>query len=326
MVFRSVLVLAALLIAPIAHAQEPGAKAEPSNGDDLAAIGAKLNDPTSDVWALQFEFDALAFRGRVSGNDYEWGGQMLFQPIMPFSLTKDWKLITRPVLTFSFTKPIPVIDGRAEAIVAGLDNFSPGTSRRFGPAALVEFDDVGGFGDIQLPLIFSPKPTSQFSLGKKFSWGLGPTFLFPSASDEKLGTEKWSAGPVALALYKDKRNTVGVLGQYWRSFAGDSDRDDVSLLVGQLFIWRMYGTWQVGMNPIITYNTEATSGNRWTVPIGLVVGKTHMFGKLPMKIQAGFDYSLVAPRNFGTEWKVKIMITPVIPALVKTPLLELVQR
>jgi hypothetical protein len=35
---------------------------------------------------------------------------------------------------------------------------------------------------------------------------------------------------------------------------------------------------------------------------------------------------VVAPRDFGTVWKTKLLITPVIPGLVKRPLTELVQR
>ena len=51
----------ATLVAPRAHAQhpaeEPHETGTPPNTHSLATIGAKLNDPTSDVWALQFEFE-----------------------------------------------------------------------------------------------------------------------------------------------------------------------------------------------------------------------------------------------------------------------------
>jgi hypothetical protein len=35
---------------------------------------------------------------------------------------------------------------------------------------------------------------------KGIIWGAGPIFVFPTATDEKLGSEKWSAGPSAVAL------------------------------------------------------------------------------------------------------------------------------
>jgi hypothetical protein len=31
-------------------------------------------------------------------------------------------------------------------------------------------------------------------------WGIGPSLAIPAATDKKLGTQKWSAGPAAVAL------------------------------------------------------------------------------------------------------------------------------
>jgi hypothetical protein len=294
----------AILGAPLAHAEHEGEPGVAAHQQSLATIGRKLNDPTADIWALQFEFDMLTSRGRTSGQDWKYGGQMLFQPVMPFEWSKNWKLLTRPVIPFIFSTEVP-----SASATGG-----------------IEFDSKGGIGDIVLPLFWSPKPTSRFSLGKRLSWALGPTFSFPSASSASLGSEKWEVGPVALLLYKDHEHTAGFLGQYWWSFAGDDSRDDTSHLSFQYFFYRMFGTWQIGTNPIVTFNNEADSGDKWTVPIGITIGKTIRVGKLPMKIQVGLDYSVVAPRDFGTVWKTKLLITPVIPGLVKRPLTELVQR
>ncbi len=133
-------------------------------------------------------------------------------------------------------------------------------------------------------------------------------------------------GPAAVALYKSHTITAGFLGQYWWSFAGDSSRDDTSQASILYFFWYMLGTWQIGMNPTINFDNEASSGNKWDVPIGITVGNTIKVGKVPMKIQVGLDYSVVHRRDFGNRWRVKLLLTPVIPSLVKKPLLELVQR
>ena len=82
------------------------------------------------------------------------------------------------------------------------------------------------------------------------------------------------------------------------------------------------GNWQVGMNPIISYNDKARSGDKWNVPVGITVGKMVKFGKQPVKIQAGVDYSLAYQDDYGERWKFKVMITPVIPALIKEALLS----
>src|ERR1700722_15034826 len=58
--------------------------------------------------------------------------------------------------------------------------------------------------------------------------GAGPVFLYPTATDELLGTGKWGAGPTAVVLKQFGGWTVGALmNQIW-SFAGDSDRSYVS--------------------------------------------------------------------------------------------------
>jgi hypothetical protein len=296
--------LVAMLAAPLAHAEHEGEPGVAAHQQSLNTIGRKLNDPTSDIWALQIEFDTNITRGRLSGNDYKYGGQMLIQPVMPFEWSEHWKLLTRPVVPIVFSTDVP-----SPAFGGGID-----------------FDSKGGIGDIELPLFWSPKPTSRLSLGKKFAWALGPTWSFPTASSDSLGSGKWEVGPVFLALYKDHNVTAGTLAEYWWSFAGDGDRDDTSHASIIYFFYYNIGQWQIGTNPTISFNDKASSGNKWNVPIGLTVGKTIRIGKLPMKIQIGLDYSVIHQRDFGEQWKVKLQITPVIPSLVKKPLTQLFQR
>lgn len=79
------------------------------------------------------------------------------QPVIPFSLSRDWKLITRTIPPFIYV----------EASVAG-------------------GDDKSGLGDIVQSFFLSPKaPTSA-----GWIWGAGPVFLYPSASDDALGADK----------------------------------------------------------------------------------------------------------------------------------------
>ena len=70
--------------------------------------------------------------------------------------------------------------------------------------------------------------------------------------------------------------------------------------------------WSVGAGPSITYNHEAESGDRLTVPIGLGVTKTVRVGKLPMKLRAEVHYSIIRPESYGKAWNIRLQITPVI--------------
>jgi len=78
--------------------------------------------------------------------------------------------------------------------------------------------------------------------------------------------------------------------------------------------------WQVGMNPVISYDNKATKGNRWNVPIGLNVAKTTAVGKTPVKFQLGLEYSVVSQDDFGKRFLIKLKVIPVIQGLVNKPI------
>jgi hypothetical protein len=79
--------------------------------------------------------------------------------------------------------------------------------------------------------------------------------------------------------------------------------------------------WQVGFDPTITYDDQATSGNRWNVPIGLYAGTTTRAGMLPINVKVGGEYSVVSQDLFGQRFRFRIQITPVIPSLIWNPVL-----
>jgi hypothetical protein len=75
-----------------------------------------------------------------------------------------------------------------------------------------------GLGDISYTGWLSPVD------GGPITFGIGPSLSFPTATDEKLGTEKWSAGPSAVAVAQPGPLVLGgLIRQLW-SFAGDDDR------------------------------------------------------------------------------------------------------
>lgn len=86
-----------------------------------------------------------------------------------------------------------------------------------------------GLGDINYTGWLSPAG------GGPITWGIGPSISFPSATDEKLGTEKWSAGPAAVMVAQPGPLVLGGLVQPW-SFVRDDDRQDVSQMLIQPFV------------------------------------------------------------------------------------------
>ena len=281
--------------------------------DTAAEAGRKLADPTSNIWALFTEIDYTWSEGDFTGGSWRSGQAVIFQPIMPIPFSENWKLITRPTLPIIAQQDVP--DGfscqHMDCVRHGPEGFE------VAPGTRVNFDNNSGLGDAFVPMMLSPNPKPGDQLG----WGLGPTFLFPTATDDQLGTDTWEAGIAGVLTYKTDHTNSVFFPQYWWSYSEDGDAEETShgsILYG--FWYNLPNAWAIGTAPTITYNDKADSDNAWNVPVGMMVAKTIMFGKMPIKFQFGVEKSIVRQENFGKDWAVRFNIIPVIPGLFKKPL------
>lgn len=278
-----------------AHPPAPdGSHAAPPHSEDLGQIGGKLANPLGNLWSLQFSLNAPQFYdGDVNEGDPELGADLVFQPVMHIPLfgagEDEWALITRPIVPFILNTPIP----------QGQNSF----------------DNKGGIGDIQLPLLVSPSK----KLTGNMIFGGGPVFQFPTATNNDLGDDQWAMGPAVVVGYKTKNATMGLFPNwFWKiGSAGQGSKSDVKKMsILYFFNYQLAGAWQFGMNPTVTYNDKASSGNKWNVPVGPYVGRTIKVGKTPLNIRVGAEYSVVSPDDFGNRFQFRLLITPVIPSLI----------
>jgi hypothetical protein len=257
------------------------APAEPEAAEQSASeLNRKLTNPVSTIWSLTNQFNNFKL---ANGH---WNNNWNFQPVLPLSLTKDWNLITRPVIPLYNIVPHETAPG--------------------------QFERTAGLGDMVLLELLSPANSGNWILGA------GPTFIFPTATSKSTGQGKWQAGPGVVVGYLTKKFILGVFPQQWFSIGGDPDRPATSQLNLQPIAAVFFGDgWNVGYSGNILANWKASSGDVWTVPIGLGVGKVVKLGRLPVKINLSLQYMPVRPRNTGQEWDVQVQITPVIPKLIK---------
>ena len=117
------------------------------------------------------------------------------QPVIPFSVGKDWNLITRWIIPIIYQPlPVPLPSGQPE-----------------------QKTGVYGLGDLNPSFFLSPKKS-------KVTWGVGPTFVFPTATNTTyLGQGKLSIGPTVVALVQPPHFTIGILANNYWSVAGHSD-------------------------------------------------------------------------------------------------------
>ena len=224
-----------------------------------------------------------------------------FQPVFPFHLNDDWNLIARPILPIVYQEPF-LSGGELQQAEEQLG------------------DDVGrnlfGLGDLTPELFFSPSKPTELAPGVSFVWGVGPAFQLPTATNDLLGSGKWSAGPgfVAFLSAKPLRITAGFLLNNLWSFAGDDDRADVNAMTLQPFVnYNLDKGWYLVSAPLITANCEADGDNRWTVPIGGGFGRIFEIGHQPINAQLTAYYNAVKPDDTGANWQLRAEWTFLFP-------------
>jgi hypothetical protein len=194
-----------------------------------------------------------------------------FLPLVAIPLGERWKLIN---LTL--------------AMVADAPGGVPG---RPGNPEPVPGPKVFGLGDLTDAVFFTP-PTGS----KSFVWGFGPAFTLPIATDEVLGSGKWSAGPALRVAWRPGKWNLGAFAVYLWSYAGDLDRSDVSQLMIRPLIRRQLGDgWYLTSNPIITANANASSGQRWVVPLGGGIGKRFDLGSSEIAVAVHAYANVIKP-------------------------------
>jgi hypothetical protein len=246
----------------------PG-RAQTSNEAELAK---KLQNPVADLISVPLQNNWDFGIGPADAMRYT----LNVQPVIPFSLTTDWNLITRTI--------IPIV--HAESPIKG-------------------GRDKSGLGDILQSFFFSPRaPVGGWIIGA------GPVFLYPSATDSALGGEKWGAGPTGVLLRQQNGWTYGMLVNHLWSFAGTDRRQAVNATFMQPFLSYTTETYTTfGFNTETTYNWENKQG---TVPLNWTVSQLLKLGSQPIQFQLGARYYAEKPEG-GPDWGMRFGVTWLLP-------------
>ena len=257
-----------------------GATAPDSSQDEdsksTEALAKKTQNPVADLISVPFQNNFNFDFGPNNVTQYV----LQFQPVIPIHLSEDWNLITRTILP-TINQPSP----------------APGIRSAF------------GLGDLNPSVFLSPaKPGA-------LTWGVGPTFTFPTATDSLLGSGKYSAGPTVVALTQPGHWVIGVLANNQWSFAGWGSRPVNAMFIQPFVNYNFHHGWYLASSPIITADWEANSRNRWTVPVGGGAGRIiKICGKLPINIQLTGYWNAQTPENLGAGWQLRFQFAFLFPS------------
>lgn len=232
----------------------------------------QLANPVSALISVPFQNN---FEFNLGPNDDGFRYTMNFQPVVPISISRDWNMIVRTI--------VPVIDQ---------DDVIPNTSQ-------------SGLSDITQSFFFSPKK----GIGGLIV-GAGPAFLYPSATDDLLGSERWGAGPTLVVAKQSGGWTYGMLANHIWSFAGNEDRQYVSSTFLQPFVsYATKSKTTFGVNAESSYDWH---NGQWTVPINFSVSQLTRIGKLPVQFSIGAKVYAEGPSG-APDWGIRFTITPLLP-------------
>lgn len=252
---------------------------------ELAKINRELDNPLAKRWSLVFQENLTTNQGDLIENNV-LSNTFFFQPALPIPFGRNKVFTARPVFPL-VTQP----DFSADAT---------GSKK------------VTGFGDIQMAAIVGP------GNARGWVWGAGATFVFPTATDPNLGKGKYQAGPTIMLFHMGETWNKGFFVQHWWSYAGDENREDVSITDFQYIIRRSFGASSWGMGPTIRIDWSKDLKDGLTIPIGLGYTKTVRMGNTPVKLRIEPQYSIVKPDEYASIWNIRIQMAPVI----KSPFLD----
>src|SRR6059058_2293004 len=210
-----------------------------------------------------------------TGNGYKF--TLNIQPVIPISISKDWNLILRTIF--------PIVSQHDLFYFANLPKNSPLQPQN---------RSQDGLSDTTQSFFFSPKKPGPFGL----VWGLGPVFLYPTGTNDLLGSGTFSIGPTLVVLKQEGPWTAGVLmNQLW-SLAIQEGRQSFSQMFLQPFL-----AYTNKMHTTFTISTEATANwnntpgdAKWTIPLILQISQILKIGKQPISLQIGGKYYADSPR------------------------------
>jgi hypothetical protein len=206
------------------------------------------------------------------------------QPVIPMRISENWNLILR-IIQPIISQPDP-------------------NSRNLG---------TFGLGDMNPSFFFSPAHPG------KLIWGVGPTVVIPTATDKTLGQGKLSFGPTVVALVQPEHWTIGVLANNVWSVAGSGGRPAVNQFLLQYFLnYNLEKGYYITLQPIITANWRAPSGEKWTVPFGGGVGRIMKLGYQPVNITGQVYWNAVRPTD-TSPLTLRLQIAFLFPKRPKKP-------
>lgn len=255
----------AMLWASQAFSQTPGREQRKERRqtatESYPNLSLRLQNPLARVLVLPAVFEYAHGAGPMNnGESFRVG----FEPRIPFSLNENWHLISQSRVAWVAQEN--VVEGSQE-----------------------------GLSDFTQTFFFSP----DRSLGKGLFWGLGPTFVFPTASPDLLGARQFSVGPSVGIFMQRKPWTAGFIFNHVWSVAGTKTAPAVNVTTLQpLVAYTAPTSTTFLLRSRVNYIWQA---EEWVVPVEVGIRQLTLIAGRPVQWGVGLSYFADSAVN-TPEW------------------------
>ena len=241
--------------------------------DASCEAARKAANPLADIKAIMTD-NTLAFRtGTTNEDSYTFG----IQPVYALPLTEA-NLVLRGIIPIMGIQP-----GASLPPAIGA------------PSANPSFE--WGLGDTTLQAFYSPVVEGDIS------FGFGAQVSLPTRTRASLTGAGWGGGPAGVIFGQTGDLSWGaVVAHMW----GGSNFS--TSILQPILTYGLGQGWYVGYNNVVSYNWSATGGQAWTVPLGLMAGRTIVTNEekgTAVDISIGY-YALGTSPQGGPDQQLKV--------------------
>lgn len=238
-----------------------------------AELAKKLANPIASLISVPFQNNTDIGIGEFNGSK----NTLNFQPVIPLKLSSSLNLITRVIL--------PIV---SQNNVTG------------------EGTHESGLGNITASAFVSPSASPN-----GFTWGVGPAFLLPTATNDYLGTAKTGVGPTFIVLKQTNGITFGMLANQIWSVMGPSDVSEVNqMYVQPFFAYNWKSGAGVGLSSENTFDWVSNATSAYLIPN--VSGVTKL-GTQIVQLQIGPRIPVSVPSASRPDFGVRASVVFVFP-------------